>query len=700
MSNNQNLKAAVAQVIKNNGNQEITGDVMQQSLFAIINHFGSGSVFGGIAVPNTNPIDSDVNSFYFATANGTYSNFGGYVIDKNQFTVFSNKSGSWVALNDLNVKSISVINKTSTNGFIDTYTITFSDGSTFNFTVTNGKSLEVWEAKPYAVNTITVKDNTMYISNTDVLATDVPGVSNKWTPFLIGLTRENLEYIIALRDDNQHLIGGWDDKGNFFTNYSDGAIPASSVAGLEKVMQGIQSMDMNDFFTFISNDLKILGSIDSFGTLRVKRVIADSFETTAEVKENVSTSLTSIVLPEYHYLVVNYVGDMPTDSSPTRTPMYGTLEFNDMTGNMLFRLKTKVSIQGQSTAGFIKKGYSFDFMNENGDDVLIKFGSFPAVKGMHFKAYTNDLTHTRDVAAGILWQQAIKSRPFPYNQFKVLGNDNTGTPFNEFAFYADAKFSLQGIPLTLNNRGKFWGLYTMRQKKGLENFALDGTNQNHIFLDSTAENGLAVGLGNQNYGTFENMNIAYEVRSPKKKNITALTKSNCMRFFNYFKTVFDESVDFRATHSSYIYLPAWVDFVVIAEALMHWDSVVNNASYFSYNGTHWIPGLFDLDNTAGNTPRNFTTMVLDKDIFPKFKTVFLTEIKARYTELRKNGVLTNKNMVEIYGGIGKFIPMSVITDNYKTWGTENYQGIITNMDGIYNFWNARFAHLDSIWLNP
>lgn len=553
---------------------------------------------------------------------------------------------------------------------------------------------------PYNSGSQVFYDGAIWEANAITTGADIPGVSNRWDLKLKALQKSNDDNIYNIIDASGKILGTWDAEGNFFSNYREESIPTEAVARLSKISDAVISLNTPDFFQIISANGKILTDLDKEGTLRVKRVIADSFETTAEVKENVATYLTSIVYPEINYLTVNYVGDMPTDSSPTRTPQEGFLEFYDGSNRLLHRIKTKVAIQGQSTAGLIKKGYSFDFMNEKGADLYIKFGSLPAVKGIHCKAFTTDLTHTRDVAAGKLWEQVIRSRPFPYNQFKILGNDNNGTPFNEFAFYGDSKFSLQGFPITLNNRGKFFGLYTFRLKKGIENYAMDGANQNHIFLDSTAENGTAVGLGDQSYPDFATVNIAYELRSPKKKSITNTTKTNVMRFFTYWKGVFNNTNDLRATYQDYIILPAWVDFVVIAEALMHWDSVNNNASYLTYNGTHWLPGLADLDNTAGNGPRNPATMVLDKDVFIKFKTVFLPEIKARYTELRKNGILTNQNMVNLYGGIAKFIPMEVIKNNYAVWGTENYQGLITNMDGIYNYWNARLTHLDSIWLNP
>lgn len=49
------LKAAVAEVIKTNGNQEITGAVLQNVLNNIISNVGENASFVDVATPSTNP---------------------------------------------------------------------------------------------------------------------------------------------------------------------------------------------------------------------------------------------------------------------------------------------------------------------------------------------------------------------------------------------------------------------------------------------------------------------------------------------------------------------------------------------------------------------------------------------------------------------------------------------------------------------
>ena len=61
MANWQILKAAIADVIKTNGNQEITGQVLQNVLNNIVSSIGENATFAGVATPETNPGTPDQN---------------------------------------------------------------------------------------------------------------------------------------------------------------------------------------------------------------------------------------------------------------------------------------------------------------------------------------------------------------------------------------------------------------------------------------------------------------------------------------------------------------------------------------------------------------------------------------------------------------------------------------------------------------
>lgn len=97
MANYQELKRAIADVIKTNGNQEITGAILQNVLKSMVSVIGENATFAGIAIPGTNPGTPDANVFYIAAETGSYPNFGGSkVITDNEIAIFNLEHGSWI----------------------------------------------------------------------------------------------------------------------------------------------------------------------------------------------------------------------------------------------------------------------------------------------------------------------------------------------------------------------------------------------------------------------------------------------------------------------------------------------------------------------------------------------------------------------------------------------------------------------------
>lgn len=97
MANWIKLKKAIADVIKTNGNEEITGAIMQQTLISIVDNLGSNAQFGGVAVPSTVPADTDGRVFYLASTQGTYPNFNNIEVDASEIAVFTkDTAGTWV----------------------------------------------------------------------------------------------------------------------------------------------------------------------------------------------------------------------------------------------------------------------------------------------------------------------------------------------------------------------------------------------------------------------------------------------------------------------------------------------------------------------------------------------------------------------------------------------------------------------------
>lgn len=125
MANWDNLKSAIEQVIKQNGNQEITGEILQNTLKSIVNNVGKYATFAGIATPETNPGTPDGPVFYLAATAGTYVNFNSIDVSNDEIAIIIYLNSTWnklqaniassLQLNAISGKSIGTIDFATKN---------------------------------------------------------------------------------------------------------------------------------------------------------------------------------------------------------------------------------------------------------------------------------------------------------------------------------------------------------------------------------------------------------------------------------------------------------------------------------------------------------------------------------------------------------------------------------------------------------
>lgn len=81
------LKNSIAEVIKTNGNEEITGEVLQYILLEMVSSLGKDYQFAGVATPLTEVGTPDENMAWIL-GSGTYTNFGtSFEVAENEFAV-------------------------------------------------------------------------------------------------------------------------------------------------------------------------------------------------------------------------------------------------------------------------------------------------------------------------------------------------------------------------------------------------------------------------------------------------------------------------------------------------------------------------------------------------------------------------------------------------------------------------------------
>lgn len=200
MGDYEQLKQAVADVIKTNGNQEITGAIMQDTLLSIISTVGSNATFAGIATPTTNPGTLDQNVFYIASEPGIYANFGNVkLID--QVLIFSNNNGTW------HKSEVNIPNDYSLNRFeVNTFTNNLTINSFIKEIYLSGNGFD--KNNKYAIYSIVRGYDgigwAISIKNIDT------GLSTGW--IIISDSEELTGYVKAIKDGYtlELLINNWD----------------------------------------------------------------------------------------------------------------------------------------------------------------------------------------------------------------------------------------------------------------------------------------------------------------------------------------------------------------------------------------------------------------------------------------------------------------------------------------------------------
>ena len=91
------IKESIKAVIKENGNYEITGNVLQTVLLSMVDTLGPEYQFLGIATKSTVPVVVEGNSFYITVEVGTYTNFknsGNTTITVNRLGILTSTNGT------------------------------------------------------------------------------------------------------------------------------------------------------------------------------------------------------------------------------------------------------------------------------------------------------------------------------------------------------------------------------------------------------------------------------------------------------------------------------------------------------------------------------------------------------------------------------------------------------------------------------
>lgn len=109
----ESLKNSIRSAVYTNGTGDITGQALQDLLVQIVDALNGAAQYEGVAIPSTNPGTPAGRTFYLATQSGTYTSFGGLVLDGNSLCVLVWDGSIWTK-KELSVPTTSVVSSIST----------------------------------------------------------------------------------------------------------------------------------------------------------------------------------------------------------------------------------------------------------------------------------------------------------------------------------------------------------------------------------------------------------------------------------------------------------------------------------------------------------------------------------------------------------------------------------------------------------
>jgi len=391
------------------------------------------------------------------------------------------------------------------------------------------------------------------------------------------------------------------------------------------------------------------------------------------------------------------VGDVDTDEV--------TLQFVSNTIN--FTDNIELNYQGATSLADAKKGFGIDTHDKH------KFGKWREYDSFHLKAFYEDFIMARDWVCNTLMEEIYLTRPFDERK-PFLKNNNFQGDYRAF-FDSNALCHVDGFPIELYINDAYWGVYIWRLKKDKNNYLFTKGDAQHIFLDS--QNWFS------NSGAFSWTGV--EVRNPKTLYCTTVVNGQYQKYDgDNPKELIDSTMPYYdSTNAGHVltntvkgYIVAWKDFMwsittttskelieqhfdtqefvdcyILMEVCNVWDSWSRNTLYGSWDGQHFAPMVYDMNNSFNGfggkstgiytayyppTSDTYNQKARSMPWFVAMESLYASEIKARYNELRDYGIISTEHIVGLFNRFARWIGFDAYGREVSRW--PNISGYVGN----------------------
>ena len=489
--------------------------------------------------------------------------------------------------------------------------------------------------------------------------------------------QENPEYLAVEQDAGGKVLSATNlDGSHYIHNAKSETIPTE--------FEHIEDPEGRTEITTDAED-KILGYRDSEGTRHEHKISANHINLSDEAAKEVNEAFKSagikmenpsdfskdsyveLPIPRIAAQVRIYAPKLPTTK---QDDIEAEIEYNDKDGNY-FRKPVILNAQGASSMSYYVKNMAIDI----NDDSKIKFGDFPTQDSFHLKKYYIDAFRGQCIVGYWLMEQVYKSRPvgeqYPYEYLQKNTSTTNALGKIKKDFFNGAKCHPDGFPIVITwinsetNEEKWMGVYTWNLKKAKEVYNADKKTAENIILD-----------GSVNFSTLFKNEIkwdAFEIRNPKglidvngKKydgdNPKELSDTDTLskKVKNYLVAISKSFDDIdtnrnKETFEKYFLPKPFIDYWLVSQLIYNLDGFWKNWIWCTWDGKHWTPTLYDVDSIFGShpsgtyiVPYSHSEEILGKNSVLWLHSIYETEIKARYKELRDLGIFSVNNVISLF----------------------------------------------------
>lgn len=352
-----------------------------------------------------------------------------------------------------------------------------------------------------------------------------------------------------------------------------------------------------------------------------------------------------------------------------------------------------LKVQGNSTAAYPKKNFTIKLFSDAAckKKVNVSFNDWGEQNKFVLKADWIDISHARNVVSARLWSDVVASRA-SYGDLPELYRTS---PNNNV---------IDGFIIKVYANGVYQGRYSWNIPKDQWAFNMDDSLDEHCLLCAEDYNSSCF----RATATINGSDWTDEIHD----TVPASVVSRWNEVISFVRTSTDS--EFVAGIGNYINIDSLIDYYIFAYVDCGLDALGKNQIYLTYDGQLWYASMYDMDSTWGlywNGSKFVSAeyrMQEDYEVgkhgtsnllFDRLESLFASEIKARYAELRA-GVLSASYIKEKFKEWCDVSSAELMALDYaeETGGgafVNMPQKTTNNYTQISNFADARLAYVDA-----